>query len=270
MSWIGAPVRGADMLAMSILEWTFYWRRRRLRGATVLAALPVVLAAIVGLLKIADFDWLDPVQTRSVDILPWFFVLWYLRALLVVIPLLFGTSLISKEVEGETLAFLFVRPISRASILTGKFLGAWWSASALLCGSFLVSALILLVADGFADAGEALVALPGYLFTLAIGALAYTALFVIVGLVSRRPALVGLFLAFGWESAIPYLPGLIRNFTVRFHLTALMPDTGLPTAVLGTLTIPPAASALVWLVLGSAVWVLASIVVFSRRDFTGE
>jgi len=268
VSFAGTRPRGVDVVAMSVLEWVFYWRRRRLRGATVLAALPVVLAMIVGLLKIADFEWLDPVQTRSVDILPWFFVLWYLRALVVVIPLLFGTSLISKEVEGNTLAFLLVRPLSRGSLLVGKFLGAWLSASALLCGSFLLSAVILLVADGFADAPQALAALPAYLVALAIGAFAYTALFTLIGLVSRRPALVGLFLAFGWESAIPYLPGLIRNFTVRYHMTALLPDTGLPTAVLGTLTIPPLGAALAWLVLGALSWVVLSVMVFSHRDFT--
>ena len=268
MPMLGAArLRARDIVAAGSLEWSFYWHRRRLRGASVLGALPVLLALLVALLKVADFAWLAPVQARGADIVPWFFVFCYLRALLVVLPLLLGTSLISRELEARTLPYLLVRPLSRASLLLGKFLGSVLVASALLCGSFVLVTFILLGADAFADAAGPLRGLPAYLLTLCAGAVAYGALFTLVGLVSPRPALLGLFLAFGWETAIPYLPGLIRKLTVRYHLVALMPDTGLPQPMLGTLTVPGVGESLLWLGWGSLLALAVSIAVFTRRDF---
>ena len=263
----GARPRARDVAAAGVFEWTFYWHRRRLRAATVLGALPVVLAFLVALLKIADFEWLQPVQARGTDIVPWFFVLWYLRALVMVVPLLLGTGLVSREVEARTLPYLLVRPLSRASLLLGKFAGSWLVTCALLCGSFVVSTLVLLGADRFADAADPLAKLPSYLFALCVGALAYGALFTFVGLVSPRPALIGLFLAFGWESAIPFLPGLIRKLTIRHHLVALIPHTGLPQPLVGTLAVPGVGEALLWLGSGALLALVLSVGVFARRDY---
>jgi ABC-2 type transport system permease protein len=263
----GARPRVRDVAAAGVFEWSFYWHRRRLRAATGLGVLPVVLALLVALLKVADFQWLQPVLTRGTDIVPWFFVLWYLRALVMVVPLLLGTGLVSREVEANTLSYLLVRPLSRGSLLLGKFAGSWLVMCALLCGSFVLCTLVLLGADRFADAGAPLSRLPAYLLALCVGALAYGALFTFVGLVSPRPALVGLFLAFGWESAIPFLPGLIRKLTIRHHLVALIPHTGLPQPLVGTLAVPGVGEALLWLGSGVLLALVASVGVFARRDF---
>lgn len=259
--------RGADVLAASSFEWTFYWRRRHLRAATVLSALPVVLAILVAMAKIANLDAFHSLM-RGVDILPYLFAIFYLRVLVIALPFLSSTTLVSREVEGGTLPFLLVRPLSRTSLLLGKFLGSWWTLCALSCGSYLVVTVILLLADGFADSGELLLATPRYLITLCAGTFAYGAFFTLVGLVARRPALVGLFVAVLWENLIPYLPGLLRNFTVRFHLSAMIPDLGLPSEWLGTSEIPSLPHAVVWVVAGASVSLLIAEIVFSRRDFT--
>ncbi len=264
--WTGARLRRRDIAAATMLEWRLFWRRRRLRAPVVLAVLPVLLAVLVATLKTVDLGWLDPVLPRGVDIVPLFFV-GYLRVLLVVLPLLLGAGLVTREVETGTLSYLLVRPLSRGSLLLGKSLGAWLIGSILLGVSWTGAALLLLAADGFDAAGATLLQIPAYLLTLVVGAFAYGALFTLVGLVSRRPGLIGIFLAFGWESAIPFLPGLIRNFTVRFHLVALIPDAGLPLVALGTLAVPSVPAALMWLSGGSCVALAASILVFAHRDY---
>jgi len=266
-TWSGARLRRRDIVAAAALEWRLFWRRRRLRGGIVLAVLPVLLAGLVAVMKTVDWEWLTPILPRGVDILPLFFVVAYLRVLLVVLPLLLGASLVARDVEAGTLAYLLVRPLSRGSLLLGKCLGAWLIGSTLLAASFTLAALLLLGADGFADAGTPFRQLPAYLVTLVLGCLAYGALFTFVGLVTRRPGLVGLFLAFLWESAIPYLPGLIRSFTVRYHLVALVPDAGLPLGALGAVTAPTIPAALVWLLGGTLVTLALSVVVFATRDY---
>ena len=265
-AWSGAKLRRHDVAAAMMLEWRLFWRRRRLRAPVVLAALPVLLAVLVAILKTVDFGWLDPVLPRGVDIVPLFFI-GFVRVLLVVLPLLLGAGLVAREVETGTLSYLLVRPLSRGSLLLGKALGAWLICSILLGASWMGAALLLLAADGFDSAGSTLLQIPSYLLTLVVGAFAYGALFTLVGLISRRPGLIGIFLAFGWESAIPFLPGLIRNFTVRFHLAALAPDTGLPLVALGTLAVPSIPTALLWLSGGSCLALAASILVFAHRDY---
>jgi ABC-2 type transport system permease protein len=251
-----------DVRAAMAFEWMLAWRRRRQRGTILVGLLPILFASIVVLLKS-----LGIIPVLSVDILPGVMALGYLPVFLVVVPLLLGTSLVGREAEAGTLTFLLVRPISRASLLLGKFVGAWAVACVLLCGSLLVVNVILLGADGFRDAGLALRVIPGNLGVLCLGALAYAALFTLVGLVSSRPALVGLFVAFVWEVGIPVLPGTIRNFTIRHHLVGLLPGDSIPAYARLTLQPPDAPIALLWLLGGSAMMLLLSIAIFTRRDY---
>ncbi len=261
-----APPRRRDVGAATVFEWRLFWRRRRLRGPLLLCALSVGLAALVAVLKTVDLGGLHSVIARSVDILPFYFAIAYLGVLIVVVPLMLGAGLVAREVEAGTLAFLFVRPLSRASLLLGKCLGAWLIASVLLAGSFALVAFILLGADRFAGAGSAFADLPAYLAALVAGSGAYTVIFTLVGLLSSRPGLVGLFLAFGWENLIPYMPGLIRNFTVRFHLATLLHDANLPQVV-GTMAVPSVPTALAWLVGISLAAAGIAALVFARRDY---
>ena len=137
----------------------------------------------------------------------------------------------------------------------------------LLGGSLLACNLLLLGADGFAETGRALKVIPGNLFAMCVGAFAYMAFFTLVGLVASRPALVGLFMAFVWENAIPWLPGTIQNFTVRYHLVALLPEDSIPVYVRLSRGEPNPFMALVWLLGGAAVTMALAIWVFRRRDY---
>ena len=78
---------------------------------------------------------------------------------------------------------------------------------------------------------------------------------------------VGLFLAFGWESAIPFLPGWIKSLTVRYHLTALVPADALPPGVRGGISPPDILPAVVWLVGGAVLALVLSVWLFARRDY---
>jgi hypothetical protein len=58
---------------------------------------------------------------------------------------------------------------------------------------------------------------------LAAGLAVYGALFALVGTVLKRPLLVGLVFAFGWEQVAMVVPGYLRRFTVAYYLQALVP-----------------------------------------------
>jgi hypothetical protein len=84
----------------------------------------------------------------------------------------------------------------------------------------LVYFLIVPVAGGsIAAAFPSLVADLGM---LSAGLAAYGALFALVGTRLKRPLVVGLVFAFGWEPAVLLLPGYLKRLTVAYYLQALV------------------------------------------------
>ena len=255
-------VKPADVLRAAAFEWRLTWSRSRRRLALLLHALPVVLSVLIAALHAGGL-----VTALGSDALTGLVATVYVSILIVVVPLVFGTSLVASEAEAHTLVYLLVRPLSRGSLLLGKFGGAWLASTLMSCVSVALSAAILLGIDGFADAGTWIGRLPRVWAVMALGGLAYGALFTLVGLVFSRPALVGLALAFGWETAIPFLPGSLRLFTVRHHLSAFLPPELLPATLRAALGPSSPAVALLWLLGGAAASLTIAIAVFARRDY---
>jgi hypothetical protein len=57
---------------------------------------------------------------------------------------------------------------------------------------------------------------------LAIGLAAYGAVFALVGTRIKRPLIVGLVFAFGWEPGVLLFPGYLKRFTVAYYLQGLV------------------------------------------------
>jgi uncharacterized protein (DUF2062 family) len=57
---------------------------------------------------------------------------------------------------------------------------------------------------------------------LAIGLAAYGAVFAYVGTRLKRPLVIGLVFAFGWEPGVLLFPGYLKHLTVAYYLQALV------------------------------------------------
>jgi ABC-type transport system involved in multi-copper enzyme maturation permease subunit len=260
--WTGAErLVGLEVVRAARFEWRRAWQPRQLRWPLLLALLPLLVALVGVVLQRSGITVM-----RSADLLALIVASVYLL-LVILLPLIAGTGLVAQEAEARTLVYLLVRPLTRGSLLVGKFLGAWVATSALLLASLLATILLLLSSDAFRSSGEWLGRLPGLSAGLVLGAMAYGALFTLVGLVFSRPAMVGLFWAIGWENAIPFLPGWIKSLTVRHHLAALIPSDALPAGVRAALSPPSLGSGLVWLLGGALVSLAVSVWLFARRDY---
>ena len=58
---------------------------------------------------------------------------------------------------------------------------------------------------------------------LAVGLASYGALFAFVGAWLKRPLIVGLVFAFGWENTVLLIPGYLKRLSVAYYLQALVP-----------------------------------------------
>ena len=146
----------------------------------------------------------------------------YLRFIIPVLGVFYGTSLVADEVEDKTITYLFTRPIPRGSVIVGKYLAYLVCTVLLVLPSALVVYFVLLSLGG-GNLGVEFPSLLADLGMLAIGLAAYGAVFGLVGARLKRPLVVGLVFTFGWEQLALVFPGYLKYVNVAFFLQALVP-----------------------------------------------
>jgi ABC-2 type transport system permease protein len=127
---------------------------------------------------------------------------------------IFSSAIVSAEVEQKTIVYLLTRPIPRWQLLLFRML-----ASVLVV--FVIGALAITVVSlavfrglGHPQFGRDLVA-------AFVGAFAYGGLFTLLSLLINRSMIVSLLFAFGWETAVPRLPGDIQMLSINSYLASI-------------------------------------------------
>ena len=107
-------------------------------------------------------------------------------------------------------------------MLLGKYL-AYLACTVLLVLPSVMLVFFLIVPTGGGSIGAAFPVAGRRLAMLAVGLAAYGAVFALVGARLKRPLVVGLVFAFGWEPAVLLFPGYLKRLTVAYYLQALVP-----------------------------------------------
>src|SRR5438034_6438266 len=110
----------------------------------------------------------------------------YIRFILPILGVFYGTSLIADEVEDKTITYLFTRPIPRSAVLLGKYL-AYLACTVLLVLPSVVLVFFLVVPVGGGSIAEAFPALVTDLVMIRVGLAGYGAVFSFVGSRFKRP-----------------------------------------------------------------------------------
>jgi ABC-2 type transport system permease protein len=186
--------------------------------------------------------------------------------LLVLLACVFGTSVVSQEMEQQTIVYLLTRPMPRWRILLSKFVAALL-ATALAAG--LASLLLALGTQGLHHWGQ--LPLTRDLLFLALGSLAYGGLFLLLGTVLQRPLLFGLLYVFGIESWLPNLPGSFKMLSLMAYLWVLAPHgrATAPTPANPFLVTAALTPALAWRVVVGVIVisVAGALIAFSTREY---
>jgi len=123
-----------------------------------------------------------------------------LGTLLPLVALIAGTGVLSPEIDDGTIVYLLSKPLGRPAIVHTKLAIA--VTLTILCTAvpMLAAALILVGGSGGLAAGITVATIAG--------AIAYCAIFVLIGIVTRHAVIAGLAYALLWESLVgQYVPG---------------------------------------------------------------
>jgi len=190
------------------------WSRRTVFLALVVGS-PVVLAILLRVVEAAGFSGVRMGGGRVISgasIFGLFMWVLYLRFIVPVLGVFYGTSLIADEVDDKTITYLFTRPISRGAVLVGKYL-AYLVVTAFVVLPSVMIVYALLVPLGGSGLAATFPDLVKDLGLLALGLAVYGAVFAWIGAQLKHPLVIGLVFAFGWEQAILVVPG--GGFPVR-------------------------------------------------------
>jgi len=248
------------------------------RGTVFMAlivGLPVVLALLVRGLEALGLSRMQ-IEGRAVSGPTIFgFMIWwlYLRFIVPVLAVYYGTSLMADEVEDKTITYLFTRPIPRSAVMAGKFLAYIVATVMVVLPSVMI--VYFLMATRGASIASTFTALLKDLGLLAVGLLAYGAVFAWVGARFKRPLAIGLVFVFGWEQAVLIVPGYMRRATVAYYLQSMVPHTMPADGVMSLLQgffsdYPSLPISLTALAVISAGFLLSAMRIVERREYVLE
>ena len=251
------------------------WSRRSVLLALLLGG-PVVMAAAlrtVDVLYRSGFH-VNGARVSGASIFGMMIWILYIRFIVPVLGVFYGTSLIADEVDDKTITYLFTRPIPRSAVLYGKYL-AYLVCTILLVLPSVTIVFFLVVTMGGGSIGAAFPSLLADFAMLTVGLMAYGAVFALVGARMKRPLVVGLVFAFGWEPAVLLFPGYLKRLTVAYYLQALvrheMPqDSAVSTLLQIFREVPSVAVSLLALaiIIGTALWLAGRAV--EQREYVLE
>lgn len=133
----------------------------------------------------------------------------------VVLPLtalVVGSSVLGLEIEDGTITHILTKPVPRYEIIIAKLIVAW---AVTVLAAALPIGLAALVATG--SSGTAV----GVFVACVLGALAYTAIFLLLSLVTRRPVAFGLVYIMLWENLLTRFVDGARVLSIKDYVTSI-------------------------------------------------
>ncbi|MBD0710296.1 MULTISPECIES: ABC transporter permease [unclassified Streptomyces] len=195
------------------------------RRALILFLLPGMLLLIAAAVR--AFNGAD--DQVAADVLGGF----ALATMVPLIGVIAGTGAIGPEIDDGSIVYLLAKPVKRSSIIFTKLIVA-------VAVTMVFSAVPTFVA-GFILNGNGQQVAVAYTVAALVASIAYSALFLLLGTVSRHAVVIGLVYALVWEALFGSLIAGARTLSVQQWALALAQkvtgdglvtsEVGLPTAI---------------------------------------
>ncbi|MET7762446.1 ABC transporter permease [Streptomyces sp. NPDC005336] len=207
--------------------------RRRALILFMLPGLLLIISLAVRLLTGADDDTADAILGGFA-----------IATMVPLIGVIAGTGAIGPEIDDGSVIYLLAKPVKRPTIIITKLIVAIGVTAAF-------SAIPTLLA-GFLLNGNAHRMAVAYAVAAAVASVAYSAMFLLLGTVTRHAVVAGLVYALVWETLFGSLVSGARTLSVQQWSLALAQkvaggdvitsDVGLPTAVVLLVAVTAAAT----------------------------
>ncbi|MFD7223226.1 ABC transporter permease [Streptomyces sp. NPDC059892] len=199
------------------------------RRAAILFVLPALLILIAAAVR--GFNGLDD-QVAS-DVLGGF----ALATMVPLIGVIAGTGAIGPEIDDGSIVYLLSKPVKRSTIIVTKLIVA-------IAGTMAFSAIPTFIAGYILNGNGQQIAIA-YTVAALVASIAYSALFLLLGTVSRHAVVIGLVYALVWETLFGSLVAGARTLSVQQWSLALAQKIGDGTTITSDVGLPLAVVLLV-------------------------
>ena len=208
------------------------------RRGLILTALPLLLLAVAVFVRVA----VGADDQMTSDLLGGFAI----SAMVPLIGVIAGTGAIGPEVDDGSVVYLLAKPLKRSTIILTKLYVAIGVTVAF-------SALPTLLA-GFVLNGNSQQLALAYALAAAAGSVAYSALFLLLGVVTRHAVVIGLIYALVWEAVVGNVIAGARTLSVQQWALALAEKIGGQGLVVSDVSLPVSVVLLAVVTAGSTWW----------------
>lgn len=186
--------------------------RRRLIAAVLFSLVPLVIT----LLFLSNHDRAGRESLRFALVL---YREMSVGTLLPLAAVVFGTAAFGGELEEGTIVYLLVKPVARWRVVASKYLVAGF------CTALVMLPAVALPWVAFGDALPSKVPLA-YAAGIGVGALLYCALFIVLGISSKRALVLGLLYIVALEFTLSRQVLGVRSLSVREFVITIVGKVG--------------------------------------------
>ncbi len=192
-------------------------------------------------------------------------VSFYLSFLLLVLGLVSAVPVIHSEIDDGTAKYLVSRPVSRFYLVLVKYLGYFIVNAILVTASLSLLYVIVMLILAPTDILSYLLPLAEAVFVSVLAVALFGAFFLLLGVLFKRPVVIGLLVGFFWEVTISLLPTHLSKLTMSYYLRSLLANLVENASTRGMMTTDLWKSLLVIIVLTLFFLALAGMA-FRRKD----
>jgi len=178
-----------------------------------------VIVAMLTLLVAGVMGYVATVSDADISTASNMMNLLMLTFLLPVLALIYGASMIRNEIDDRSIIQVITSPLDRRVAYLGYYISLAVVLSILLSIVTAVGGICFFLMNGWSDGAAELI--TAFIAVQVIGAIAYSALFLVMGVALKQPIYLGLVYVFVWEGYVGSLPGAIGEYTIRHQLQVI-------------------------------------------------
>lgn len=190
----------------------------------------------------------------------------HLQILVLLYSLIYGSSMVNEDIENRTMTYLTIRGAKKGEVYLWKYIGTVVSLMIMFTVSIFTMFFIL--------AGHSSVhmlflrtdMLLSLLLAAYAGIIFFTALFSFMGVIFKKPLMVGLLYAFFWEIVMVNIPFNIQYATGMHYLRSIFTGPAVTKDALGLDRMVDPTFSFFFLLSISLALIIAGILAISRKD----